>query len=432
MYIKIYGKALLCLYFGIFLSVHAVKAQTLKVGERIPPELWDLPLQMVNHPEGEETLTLGRYRDKLIILDFWATWCSPCVKSIIKLDTLRKEFEEHLEVIPVTYEAPENVAPFLLKRRLSLLSVVNNRELKEYFPHQVIPHQVWIRRGKVLAITGSAYSSAENIRRLLDDQQVKMMMKEEDRNFDPESLLILEPGTRYASGLKGQVNKGEKSEFSIKLNGIVMTNATAEMLFRRAFIQEYPFIQARNRIIYEVPDSTLYKLRSPVVSELRTFEEDSLHREWLRKYTCTYYNSYAEPRSRRELLRKMQEDIASYFQTAYGVEVRIEKRKIPCYVLRKTGDIPPVSEAIPGKEYRYILQDKSLKIFADGLAAITDNQPFPVTDETGYTGNVTLRLTSAPDDIFSLQKELPLYGLELTREIRETEMLVFKQTTPEL
>ncbi len=83
MNVKIYVRALLCLCLSLsFAPAPAQSPGTLQVGDTLPPELWDLPLEVIQHPEGT---TLSAYKDKLIILDFWATWCAPCVKSLNKL-----------------------------------------------------------------------------------------------------------------------------------------------------------------------------------------------------------------------------------------------------------------------------------------------------------------------------------------------------------
>ncbi len=429
MTVKIYVRALLYLYLSYLFSIPKVAAQELKVGDTLPPGLWGLPLPVVNHPEGKEMTTLGEYKDKLIILDFWATWCAPCIKSLSKLDSLQKQFENSLGVIPVTYEAPEKVLSFLKKRKFRLPSVVNNREMKEYFPHRIIPHQVWVKEGVVFAITDAGYSSADNVKNLLNHQQVKMITKAESRHFDPLSLLKLTPGILYESGLKSRENNSSGSYFSINKNGLVNTNSTAEGHFRTAFRNDYPFSNMQNRIIYELPDSTVGKFRSPEHPELRTFEEDSLHREWLKKYTYTYYNRYTEPQPRPELFRKMKEDITSFFQTMYGVEMRVEKRSVPCYVLKKTGEFLSGPKENNTTDYTYRLHDKPFRMFAKSLATQTSNQPFPVVDETGYSENVTMKLMASLEDIPALQKELLLYGLELVREVREIEMMVFKQVS---
>src|SRR5690606_14700910 len=70
----------------------------LQIGDTIPDYLWHLPLQVVNYSPagGKDAITLNDYRDKLIILDFWATWCKPCISSLYKLDTLQKQFAGEL------------------------------------------------------------------------------------------------------------------------------------------------------------------------------------------------------------------------------------------------------------------------------------------------------------------------------------------------
>ena len=71
----------------LFLQLPA-QQKALKIGDAIPEELWTTPLSMVNSPE--KTTTLAKDRDKLILLDFWATWCSSCLKNFPKMDALEK------------------------------------------------------------------------------------------------------------------------------------------------------------------------------------------------------------------------------------------------------------------------------------------------------------------------------------------------------
>src|SRR5699024_8456596 len=74
----------------------------LEIGDEIPEELWEAPFQVMNHPEGKETITLNEYRGKLLILDFWASWCAPCVRSLRALDSIQTSFKDELAVLPIT------------------------------------------------------------------------------------------------------------------------------------------------------------------------------------------------------------------------------------------------------------------------------------------------------------------------------------------
>jgi len=178
--IKVSKIMFLTILVSCVLAVQQVSAQAepapagneiipLKVGDKIPDALWDESFPVVS-AESEQTqqLSLGDFKDKLIILDFWATWCGSCIAAMPKLHDIAEEFKDEVMVIPVTMEGEEKVRPFLNNNEkvkpLGIESIVKGETLKGYFPHRLIPHMVWIGKdGKVLDFTTAEAVNKEAI-----------------------------------------------------------------------------------------------------------------------------------------------------------------------------------------------------------------------------------------------------------------------------
>lgn len=48
-------------------------------------------------------------KGKFILIDFWATWCGPCRKTIPELNEIQKQFKNDLVVIGISDESAEKV-----------------------------------------------------------------------------------------------------------------------------------------------------------------------------------------------------------------------------------------------------------------------------------------------------------------------------------
>lgn len=62
---------------------------------------------------GERDVRLSDFRGRVVLLNFWATWCVPCLKELPDLDLLQQRYGAlGLQVIAVSDESPEVLRAF--------------------------------------------------------------------------------------------------------------------------------------------------------------------------------------------------------------------------------------------------------------------------------------------------------------------------------
>jgi thiol-disulfide isomerase/thioredoxin len=69
----------------------------------------------VSFPDASAILQpLGQWQGKLLIINFWATWCAPCLKEIPEFIKLQEEYREHgLQFVGVAIDDRQSVLSYL-------------------------------------------------------------------------------------------------------------------------------------------------------------------------------------------------------------------------------------------------------------------------------------------------------------------------------
>jgi len=101
-----------------------------------------------------KTWTLSELRGKVVLVNFWATWCPPCRKEMPDLETLYERFgPQGLVILGLSDEEAAKVEPFIRERKVTFPVLLDpGRKVNEAFVVEGIPKSfVYDRDGKLVA-----------------------------------------------------------------------------------------------------------------------------------------------------------------------------------------------------------------------------------------------------------------------------------------
>jgi cytochrome c biogenesis protein CcmG, thiol:disulfide interchange protein DsbE len=75
--------------------------------------------------DSDRSVTLSQYRGKIVVLNFWATWCLPCVEEMPSLVQMQKKFQDKgVTVLAVSVDDdPDAYHKFLKDHAIDLLTI---------------------------------------------------------------------------------------------------------------------------------------------------------------------------------------------------------------------------------------------------------------------------------------------------------------------
>lgn len=74
--------------------------------------------------DADRTVSLHDYRGKIVLLNFWASWCPPCIQEMPSLVQLQQEMGPKVEVVAVSIdEDADAYHKFLHDHNVDLLTV---------------------------------------------------------------------------------------------------------------------------------------------------------------------------------------------------------------------------------------------------------------------------------------------------------------------
>lgn len=95
-------------------------------------------------------VSLSKYQGKVVVLDFWATWCAPCVMELPVFQNLHTQYRDKgFEVVGINLSDDNpNVGDFLRKNNIQYTNLVGDEKIQElYGPITGFPTTFIIDRG---------------------------------------------------------------------------------------------------------------------------------------------------------------------------------------------------------------------------------------------------------------------------------------------
>ncbi|MFM8462858.1 MAG: TlpA disulfide reductase family protein [Burkholderiaceae bacterium] len=97
-------------------------------------------MQVSMKDSGGKQRKMSEWQGKVLLLNFWATWCPPCVSEMPELVALQNELAgKNLQVVGIGIDSPSNIREFAEKHQITyplLLGGLEGSELSRQFGNQ--------------------------------------------------------------------------------------------------------------------------------------------------------------------------------------------------------------------------------------------------------------------------------------------------------
>ncbi|MGV3764884.1 MAG: TlpA family protein disulfide reductase [Chitinophagaceae bacterium] len=315
-------------------------SMALKTGDKVP----DVTLENLLNYQNKEA-KLSDFEGKLVILDFFATWCSSCVKGLPQLDALQKKRDD-VKILVVTTEPKEKVKAFFeqnnLLKGLKLTVVTEDSTCQKLFPHRYIPHEVWISGNRMVkAITAAEYVTTEKIDQAIAGKEVSWVMKNDFFPFDHSKPLrhllhtiYTAQGTAHYSGFTTYIAGPDFMKDGFSTDAVAGTtrfyvlNTPILTMYYKAFKEErLGFLKDPEKRKLLVKD-TLQYLYDPAIHKYK--------KEWQRAHSFCYESVWPMGTPEAVIRKKLKDDLDQYFGLVGTIEVKDSSSMAKQFVLKET------------------------------------------------------------------------------------------------
>jgi len=117
------------------------------------------------------SVSLSSYRGKPVLLNFWASWCGPCVIEMPEIERLGKEMGDQIQIIGINLEESSSLAKaFVESNGLTWTCLLDETgEVGRYYAVSAIPTSIFINAEGIIARRNVGTMNYEQFRQLAQE-----------------------------------------------------------------------------------------------------------------------------------------------------------------------------------------------------------------------------------------------------------------------
>lgn len=358
---------------------------------------------IINAPVKE--FDIHKQQNKFLILNFWGTWCSPCLPEMDSLAKLQVRNNKQVQVIGISDEPVGRLQNYLQRKPSTLwLASDTNSYLYQQFAFDYVGQSAIIDlQHHIMALVRTDSINQRFIDKLVKGEPLSSSAETgrkpgyvETDLFAIDSTLGFQVSwSSYRPGVPGMSKSYLHSAFEGRRRSYF--NTCLSSIIRDMYGVSY------NQVVYEVPEKSIC--------------------DYNNKQTLYCFDLLVRPEQKDSFNIIMRQLVNQLFP----VKARLEKRSIPVYVLRKLPDASNWQESA-STENTYSFSGRGfegkgiiMKPFVDYVA---NELQLPVVDETGLTGKydiITENTLRTRDDMLAALRKL---GLTVEKTNREMDMVI--------
>ena len=112
-------------------------------------------------------VTLSELRGRVVVVEFWATWCGPCLEALPHLDAATRRWGDRVAVLAVNVDDSAKARALFAAEHYAPVLLADDGDTADRWGVQTLPHTVVIDAAVVVRAVGAPGAAIRAVDRLL-------------------------------------------------------------------------------------------------------------------------------------------------------------------------------------------------------------------------------------------------------------------------